>query len=92
MAVPGPPAWGPEAPSPQRPTLMGKLREELAVRHDARRSVKSYVLWVRRYLVFHGYRHPREMGAGEIHAFLSHLATDRGRYCRRLWWSPYATI
>jgi integron integrase len=65
-----------EAPSPQRPTLMGKLREELAVRHYARRTVKSYVLWVRRYLAFHGCRHPREMGSKEIQAFLSHLATD----------------
>jgi integron integrase len=64
--------------SPQRPTLLGKLREELAVRHYARRTVKSHVLWVRRYLGFHGRRHPREMGAPEIHTFLSHLATDLG--------------
>jgi integron integrase len=70
------PASQPEPP--QRPTLLGKLREELAVRHYARRTVKSYVLWVRRYLAFHGLRHPREMGAEEIHAFLSHLATDLG--------------
>lgn len=64
--------------SPPRPTLLGKLREELAVRHYARRTVKSYVLGVRRYLGFHGRRHPREMGAPEIHSFLSHLATDLG--------------
>ncbi|KEF42025.1 MAG: integrase [Cyanobium sp. CACIAM 14] len=65
-------------PSPGRPTLLGKLREELAVRHYARRTVKSYVLWVRRYMAFHGRRHPRGMGSVEIHAFLSHLATDLG--------------
>jgi site-specific recombinase XerD len=58
--------------------VLGKLREELPVRYYARRTVKSYVLWVRRYLEFHGRRHPREMGATYIHSFLSHLATDLG--------------
>jgi len=57
--------------------LLGKLREELAVRHYAPRTIKAYVQWVRRYLAFHGRRHPRDMGTTEIHAFLSHLATDR---------------
>jgi hypothetical protein len=65
--------------------VLGKLREELAVRHYARRTVKSYVLWVRRYLEFHGRRHPREMGATYIHAFLSHLATDLGVSARPCW-------
>ncbi|MEB3323310.1 MAG: integron integrase, partial [Synechococcaceae cyanobacterium] len=67
-----------EPTSPQRPTLLGQLREELAVRHYARRTVKCDVLGVRRSRVFHDCRHPREMGSREIHAFLSHLATDRG--------------
>jgi hypothetical protein len=58
--------------------VLGKLREELVVRHYARRSVKSYLLWVRRSLAFHGRRHPRDMGPTEIHAFLWHLATDLG--------------
>lgn len=35
---------------------------------------KSYLYWIRRYILFHGKRHPREMGASEITAFLSHLA------------------
>jgi hypothetical protein len=56
--------------------LFGKLREELAVRHDAPRTIKVYVQWVRRYLAFHGRRHPRDMGTAEIHAFLSYLAKD----------------
>jgi integrase len=58
--------------------LLGKLREELAVRHYAPRTDKAYVQWVRRYLAFHGRRHPRDMGTVEIHAFLSYLATDLG--------------
>lgn len=44
------------------------------MRHYARRTVKSYVLWLRRFLRFHGLRHPREMGSAEVNAFLSHLA------------------
>jgi hypothetical protein len=47
---------GNDPASPQRPTLLGKLREELAVRHYARRTEKSHVLWVRRYLTFHDRR------------------------------------
>ena len=52
------------------------LREELKVRHYARRTVSSYVHWLRRFLRFHRMRHPREMGEAEINAFLSHLATE----------------
>jgi integron integrase len=54
---------------------MDRYREELQVRHYARRTITTYAQWVRRFLRFHGMRHPREMGEQEINAFLSHLAT-----------------
>ena len=54
---------------------MDRYREELQVRHYARRTISSYAQWVKRFLRFHGMRHPREMGEQEINAFLSHLAT-----------------
>ena len=54
--------------------MIQRYREELQVRHDARRTVKSSVLWLRRFLRFHGLRHPREMGSAEVNAFLSDLA------------------
>jgi integrase len=38
---------------------------------------KSYLSWIRRYIIFHGKRHPAEMGAAEISAFLTHLATKK---------------
>jgi integron integrase len=41
------------------------------------RTEKTYINWVRRYVRFHGGRHPRELGAPDVAAFLSHLATDR---------------
>lgn len=55
---------------------MDRYREELVVRHYARRTMQSYAHWVKRFLHFHGLRHPREMGQAEINAFLSHLATE----------------
>jgi integron integrase len=58
--------------------LLEKLREELAVRHYARRTAGTYEQWVRRFLRFHGLRPPREMGQEEINAFLSHLAVEQG--------------
>ncbi len=56
------------------PRLLDRYREEMVVRHYAKRTVQSYVSWVRRYLRFHKMRHPREMGQDDINAFLTHLA------------------
>ncbi|MEA5417278.1 integron integrase [Synechococcus sp. BA-132 BA5] len=58
------------------PGLLQRYREELQLRHYARRTVKSYVLWLRRFLRFHGLRHPRTMGSAEVEAFLTHLAVE----------------
>lgn len=60
----------------QPPGLIQRYREELQVRHYARRTVKTYEQWLRRFLRFHGLRHPREMGSEEVNAFLTHLAVD----------------
>jgi len=57
--------------------LMNDLRTALRARHYSRRTEQAYCLWVRRYIRFHGLRHPREMGEAEINAFLTHLATER---------------
>lgn len=47
------------------------------MRHYSIRTERTYAHWVRRYILFHGKRHPREMGAAELTAFLSSLAEDR---------------
>jgi len=60
------------------PGLIQRYREELRVRHYARRTVSSYEQWLRRFLRFHRMRHTREMGEAEINAFLSHLGTEEG--------------
>ncbi len=61
----------------QPPRLMDQLRERLRVRHYSLRTEDAYVDWARRFILFHGKRHPRDMGALEVQAFLSHLAVDR---------------
>ena len=71
----GPLAVGePGLPAPRRPRLLDRVREVLRARHSSRRTEKSYVAWIRRYIVFHGKRHPAEMGAVEVTQFLSSLA------------------
>jgi integron integrase len=47
------------------------------LRHLSRRTEQAYVAWIRRFILFHGKRHPNEMGAAEVVAFLSHLAVRR---------------
>lgn len=56
------------------PGLIQRYRELLQARHYARRTVKAYEQWLRRFLRFHQLRHPRAMGSDEVNAFLTHLA------------------
>lgn len=56
------------------PGLIQRYRELLQARHYARRTVKAYEQWLRRFLRFHQLRHPREMVSDEVNAFLTHLA------------------
>ena len=60
------------------PRLLDQLAGALRTRHYSRRTEKAYVHWVRRYILFHGKRHPQELGAAEATAFLSSLATHGG--------------
>ncbi len=48
----------------------------MRLKHYSRRTEESYVNWIKRYILFHNKRHPREMGAPEIGAFLTHLAVN----------------
>src|SRR3989338_1955080 len=68
-AAPQPPLL-PPLPPPAR------AREPIRARHYRRRTEKAYVAWIRRYIFFHGKRHPAEMGAPELTHFLTSLAVD----------------
>ena len=59
-------------------TLLGRLRAAVRLRHYSPRTEQAYVAWVKRYVVFHGRRHPETMGEPEVQAFLTYLA-ERGR-------------
>ncbi len=56
--------------------LLERAREILQLKHYSIRTEKAYIGWMRRYIMFHNKRHPREMGVPEIEAFLSHLAIN----------------
>jgi integron integrase len=57
--------------------LLDQMRDRVRIKRYSIRTETSYVDWARRYILFHGKRHPREMGAGEVEAFLNHLALER---------------
>ena len=59
-----------------KPRLLDRVRAALRTRHYSRRTEDAYVAWIRRYIVFHGKRHPAEMGAPEVTRFLTSLAVD----------------
>lgn len=60
-----------------RSALLDRVREAIRTKHYSRRTEKSYIGWIRRFILFHGKRHPETMGEKEITAFLSWLAVRR---------------
>jgi integron integrase len=61
----------------QPPRLLDRVRQVIRARHYSPRTEKAYVGWIRRFILFHGKRHPDELGEAEVTRFLSSLATDR---------------
>lgn len=64
---------------PGRPPLrlLEVVRRTARAHHLSRRTENAYVGWIRRYVVFHRKRHPREVGASGVNEFLTWLATER---------------
>jgi integron integrase len=67
------------SPCPTKPAtkLLDQLRSELRVRHYSIRTEKSYVDWIKRFIVFHEKRHPSTLGEAHITEFLNHLAVNK---------------
>ena len=59
------------------PKLLEQVRMAVRVRHYSERTAEAYVMWARRYILFHGKKHPGAMGAEEVNAFLTHLAVEQ---------------
>lgn len=69
-----PPAGG------RPPRLLDQVRDKLRTLHYSYRTEQQHLQWVRRCILFHQKRHPREMGAPEVEAVLLHLAVVRARH------------
>ena len=63
-----------EPGGPQPPRLLDRVRLAIRARHYSPKTEEAYVAWIKRYIFFHGKRHPQEMGAEEVTRFLSSLA------------------
>lgn len=61
----------------QQPRLLDRVRDRICVLHYSRSTEKVYVYWIVSFIRFHRMRHPMEMGAQEVEAYLSYLATQR---------------
>jgi integron integrase len=62
--------------APPGPRLLDRVRQAIRTRHYSRCTEKAYVTWIRRFIHFHGVRHPKEMGSAEVAAYLTHLANE----------------
>ena len=64
----------PVAPTPLK--LLDQVRDKIRVKHYSIRTETQYLQWIKRFILFHGKRHPQDMDAVEVEAFLTHLAVD----------------
>jgi len=67
----------PSAVPAGKPKLLDEVRRLIRTKHYSRRTEDCYFDWIRRFILFKGKRHPRDMGAPEVAEFLSHLANER---------------
>ncbi len=67
----------PDTPDVSKRLLLDRVRDKIRVKHYSIRTETAYVDWVRRFVNFHQRRHPRELGAEHVEAFLSYLAVQR---------------
>lgn len=62
---------------PPAPRLLDVVRDRIRLKHYSLRTEQAYIGWIRRYIIHHGKRHPRDMGKAEVEAFLTALAVER---------------
>jgi len=70
------PGRGKLPPMSQEPKLLDRLRNAIRARHYSIRTEEAYLMWAKRFILFHNKRHPSSMGSEEVNAFLSSLALD----------------
>ena len=67
----------PPLPQTGKPKLLDEVRRLIRTKHYSRRTEDTYCDWIRRFILHHDKRHPRDMGGPEVAAFLSYLANER---------------
>jgi integron integrase len=60
---------------PDKPRLLDQVRRAMEVRRYSPRTIEAYVNWVRRFVRYHGTRHPADLGSSEVSTFLTWLAS-----------------
>jgi integron integrase len=65
-----------DAPPDSKPRLLDQVRARIRAKHFSLSTEQTYVGWIRRYILFHGKRHPRDLDITDVEAFLTHLAVD----------------
>src|SRR6266852_8855228 len=65
-----------ESPAPGKPKLLDQVRQLLRLRHYSLRTEEAYLAWIKRFILFHGKRHPAELAETHVSAFLSSLANQ----------------
>ncbi len=58
----------------KKPRLLDQVRFVVRAKHYSIRTEQAYAYWIKKFIIFHNKRHPKEMGVTEINQFLSHLA------------------
>jgi len=63
--------------TPEAPRLLDRVRDRIRLKHYSIRTEQAYSDWIKRFIRFHGKRHPADLGATEVEIFLTHLAVER---------------
>src|SRR5512133_1719588 len=66
----------PARPSQRNPKLLDQVRDVIRRKHFSTRTEEAYPNWIRRFILFHSKRHPRDMAEAEVTEFLTHLARE----------------
>lgn len=64
-----------DQPRPKK--LLDQVQDVITLKHYSHSTGQTYAHWIKRFILFHHKRHPKEMGVEEIQAFITYLATER---------------
>ncbi len=63
--------------NPKPKKLLERVREIISLKHYSQKTEQAYLNWIKQFILFHDKKHPQDMGASEVEAFLTYLAVER---------------